>query len=228
MICISCWSHGNRLDFIVVFLWSHQALIHFSFALLAKHIMWIWSFVPDSPRLTSLSPQAPDVSQRSRGRGEEFRWIQRLLWISYDSSIGSPASPHWPRDPLANRLPGPGGLQLCTSAQVAWVQGGFLLYNSRHEGSSSRPSLWFDELGEQTLAWLALNFSSRLHSLMKLQMSCQVFPLSRSVFFYIAFWNSSQAVFRWVGRNIERTYTVMKNEKRVFSHYHLDPITAIS
>lgn len=87
MICISCWSHGNRLDFIVAFLWSRQALIHFSFTLLAKHIMWIWSFVPDSPRLTSLSPQAPDASQRSRrrGGGEEFHWIQKtspgFFWL---------------------------------------------------------------------------------------------------------------------------------------------------
>lgn len=86
MICISCWSHGNRLDSIVALLWSRQALIHFSFTLLAKHIMWIWSFVPDSPRLTSLSPQAPDASQRSRGGGEEFRGIQRLLWLPGDSA----------------------------------------------------------------------------------------------------------------------------------------------
>lgn len=71
MICISCWSHGNRLDSIVALLWSRQALIHFSFTLLAKHIMWIWSFVPDSPRLTSLSPQAPDASPRSRAEEEE-------------------------------------------------------------------------------------------------------------------------------------------------------------
>lgn len=87
MICISCWSHGNRLDFIVAFLWSRQALIHFSFTLLAKHIMWIWSFVPDRPRLTSLSPQAPDASQRSHGGGEEFHWIQRLRRLSFDSSV---------------------------------------------------------------------------------------------------------------------------------------------
>lgn len=106
---------------LLLFLWSCQALIHFSFTLLAKHIMWIWSFVPDSPRLTSLSPQAPDASQRSRGGGEEFRWIQRLLWIPYDSSANSnsPASPRWPPDPLPNHLPGPGGLQLCTGVHVS-------------------------------------------------------------------------------------------------------------
>lgn len=78
MICISCWSHGNCFNFIVAFLWSRQALIHFSFTLLAKHIMWIWSFVPDRPCLTSHSPQAPDASQRSCGGGVEFHWIQRL------------------------------------------------------------------------------------------------------------------------------------------------------
>lgn len=87
MICISCWSHGNCLDFIVAFLWSRQALIHFSFTLLAKHIMWIWSFVPDRPRLISLSPQAPDASQRSHGGGEEFHWIQRLSVGFFDSSV---------------------------------------------------------------------------------------------------------------------------------------------
>lgn len=165
---------------LLLFLWSRQALIRFSFTLLAKHIMWIWSFVPDSPRLTSLSPQAPDASQRSRGGGEEFRCIQRLLWIPYDSSADSdsPASLRWPREPLPNHLPGPGGVQLRTCAHFIGARRASSLYYSRQVppvGCSARPSLWFNEWEEQTLAWLALHFSSRLNLLTELQMSCQVF-----------------------------------------------------
>lgn len=69
---------ATALTLLLRFFDPRQALIHFSFTLLAKHIMWIWSFVPDRPCLTSLSPQAPDASQRSCGGGEEFHGIQRL------------------------------------------------------------------------------------------------------------------------------------------------------
>lgn len=71
---------ATALTLLLRFFDPRQALIHFSFTLLAKHIMWIWSFVPDRPCLTSLSPQAPDASQRSCGGGEEFHGIQRLCW----------------------------------------------------------------------------------------------------------------------------------------------------
>lgn len=160
MICISCWSHGNRLDFIVAFLWSCQALIHFSFTLLAKHIMWIWSFVPDRPRLTSLSPQAPDASQRSRGGGEEFHWIQRLLLVSFDASVSFAltGSSCWPvpRDPVSNHLPGFWELWLYvhkhTHNMGAWRCFEFLLEIRSNIGSSVCPGLWFSEWGE--LSWL--------------------------------------------------------------------------
>lgn len=145
MICISCWSHGNRFDFIVAFLWSCQALIHFSFTLLAKHIMWIWSFVPDSPRLTSLSPQTPDASQRSHRGGEEFHWIQRLLWVSYDSSTSfvSPASQFWPlMIPWQTVLLALGD---CSCAQAYALHGcmedlGFLLFETSSTSRSVRMS----------------------------------------------------------------------------------------
>lgn len=45
MICISCCSHGSHVDFSAVFLWSCNALIYFSLALLAKHIIGILLFV---------------------------------------------------------------------------------------------------------------------------------------------------------------------------------------
>lgn len=160
MICISCWSHGNRLDFIVAFLWSSQALIHFAFTLLAKHIMWIWSFVPDSPRLTSLSPQAPDASQRSRGGGEEFHWIQKtspgFFWLfrlpclppllMLTCSSWSPAKPSsWPW----------GTVDVHTHAHYmgAWRVSGFHSRQVPIVGSSPCPGLWYSEWGELSLTW---------------------------------------------------------------------------
>lgn len=170
MICISCWSHGNRLDFIVALLWSRQALIHFSFTLLAKHIMWIWSFVPDRPRLTSLSPQAPDASQRSRGGGEEFHWIQRLLHVSFDSSVclAFPCSSCWPvpRDPLPNHLPGPRGQCLYVHRRTrymgTWRCYGLLVKANFSSGflCMSKPViLWMRRMN---LAWFIGHFSSVL------------------------------------------------------------------
>lgn len=137
MICISCWSHGNRLDFtFALSLIPPKLWFIFSFTLLAKHIMWIWSFVPDRPCLTLLSPQAPISSQRMHAVEEErnsagFKdFAYTLQFLSFfHSSLSLPTLACSVCENLLalilNPQPSPGGpwsAGFCSSPALNWIE----------------------------------------------------------------------------------------------------------
>lgn len=152
---------------------------------------------PSYLALSTGSWRLPEEPRRRRGIPLDSKASLDSLWLFRRLQLSSlPALTPWsPTKPSSWPW---GTAAVHNRARFLGARRATCLYYSRQVppvGCSARPSLWFNDWEEQTLAWLVLHFSSRLNLLTELQTSCQFF-------FEITFWNSSQAVFKWVGHNI--------------------------